>query len=325
MVEIEMENIGIFIEFKDGQPKPANFGMIAAARGEGRKLFAFLLNGGGETVREKLGEYGVERIIEISLSNGDDSWHPSRWAEALVEAMQHFDIKTLLGLTTPQGRDLLPRVAAILDAPLIMDCIDVDLANRTVKTSQYSGKTIATIQLTGDYAIYGLRPNAIPATKAAAQAEIEAFQCDKLPDDGVELLESRSGAGDAADLAEADIIISGGRGLRGGENFKLLFDCAREMGAAVGASRVAVDEGWVPYTMQVGQTGVKVNPSVYIACGISGSVQHFAGMKTSERIIAINEDENAAIMSKCDYYAVGNVFEIVPALTARLREIKNRS
>jgi electron transfer flavoprotein alpha subunit len=134
----------------------------------------------------------------------------------------------------------------------------------------------------------------------------------------LEVLESRQGDPNAQNLAEADVIISGGRGLKSGEHFKLLFDCAKPLGAAVGASRVAVDNGWVPYAMQVGQTGVKVNPKVYIACGISGSVQHFAGMKTSQMIIAINSDENAAILSNCDYYAVGDLFEILPELARAL-------
>jgi electron transfer flavoprotein alpha subunit len=125
-------------------------------------------------------------------------------------------------------------------------------------------------------------------------------------------------------LSEADVIVSGGRGMKNGENFNLLFDCAKSVGGtAVGASRVAVDEGWVPYAMQVGQTGTKVNPKVYIACGISGSVQHLAGMKTSGLIIAINIDANAAIIAHCDYYVIGDLFAILPALTRQLKSAQS--
>ena len=121
------------------------------------------------------------------------------------------------------------------------------------------------------------------------------------------------------------MIISGGRGLKNSDNFSILFDCAQVIGAAVGASRVAVDAGWVPYTMQVGQTGKTVSPKVYIACGISGSVQHFAGMKTAGMIIAINQDLEAAITKKCDYFAVADLFEVVPLLTRQLKQLVNKT
>jgi electron transfer flavoprotein alpha subunit len=169
-----------------------------------------------------------------------------------------------------------------------------------------------------------MRPNAVPPAPQPATAEIHPFTPPDPGETGITLIERRPPTADAMDLAEADVIISGGRGMKNGENFKILHDCANAMGAAVGASRVAVDEGWVPYSYQVGQTGTKVNPKVYIACGISGSIQHFAGMKTSEMIIAINKDPNAAIAANCDYYIVGDLFEIVPLVTRFVREGQGR-
>ncbi|WP_373500178.1 electron transfer flavoprotein subunit alpha/FixB family protein, partial [Desulfococcus sp.] len=151
-----------------------------------------------------------------------------------------------------------------------------------------------------------------------AAAHVHACPAPVPPASGLTVLASKPGQAGTVDLAEADIILSGGRGMKNGENFKVLQDCARAMGAAVGASRVAVDEGWVPYTFQVGQTGTKVNPKVYIACGISGSVQHFAGMKSSGMIIAVNKDPGAAIISKCDYFIIGDLFEIIPLVTREL-------
>ena len=121
------------------------------------------------------------------------------------------------------------------------------------------------------------------------------------------------------DLTEADVIISGGRGMENSDNFRILWECAEKIGAAVGASRAAVDAGWVPHSMQVGQTGATVSPKVYIACGISGSVQHFAGMKTAGLIIAINTDPDAAIIKRCDYFALANLFDIIPLLTSKLK------
>ncbi len=311
-----MKKIGLFIEFKDDEIKPANDGMVTMAQGDGHELFALVVNADAAACRERLSAYGVSAVVDITAGGG--AWHPDGWADAVVQAMNACGIETLMGLTSPQGRDLLPRIAAVLDAPLVMDCVGVDLDRNVARTTQYSGKAMAEIQLTGRHHIYGIRAGAVSPAPRAAAAEVHAFSAVEPTASGIEVLSTRPGEAGTVDLAEADIIIAGGRGMKSGENFKLLQDCARAMGAAVGASRVAVDEGWVPYTFQVGQTGSKVNPKVYIACGISGSVQHFAGMKSSEMIIAVNKDPGAAIIGKCDYYIVGDLFEIIPEVTRAL-------
>jgi len=311
-----MQPIGLLIEFKSGQVKPANFGMATAARAENRQLVALMVDAPADDDKAALEAYGVTRIVNIRTDSNE--WNPAMHAAAVVAAMQENGITSLIGLTSPAGRELLPRVAARLDAPLVMDCIEIDLDDHRVKTSQYSGKTIATIAMTGTHFIYGMRANVIAPLEAPAAAEVIDFSYTANHPSGFEVIETRTDGSGSQYLAESDIIISGGRGLKNAENFKLIFDCARHLNAAVGASRVAVDNGWVPYAMQVGQTGVKVNPKVYMAVGISGSVQHFAGMKTAKTIIAINTDANAAIMAHCDYYAVGDLFDILPALEKAL-------
>jgi electron transfer flavoprotein alpha subunit len=273
-----------------------------------------------EGAKTLLETYGVSRIVTIDT--GNPHWNPEARAAAVVAAMERWGISSLIGLSSPAGRELLPRIAAQLDAPLIMDCTEIDLDNHRVKTSQYSGKTIATISLEGRHFIYGLRANVVPPTPSPSAAEVIDFPFTGSHDTGYTVIETTSAESGARYLAESDVIISGGRGLKNGENFKLLFDCARHLNASVGASRVAVDNGWVPYAMQVGQTGVKVNPRVYIAVGISGSIQHFAGMKTARWIIAINTDANAPIMANCDYYAVGDLFAILPELEKALAASK---
>jgi electron transfer flavoprotein alpha subunit len=313
-----MQPIGLLIEFKDGRVKKANFGMATAARGENRHLIALVVGASAGEAKASLEAYGVARIININA--GKRGWDPAIQAAAVVAAVEQFDITSLIGLTSPAGRELLPRIAARLDAPLVMDCTEIDLDAHRVKTSQYSGKTIATIALTGRHFIYGIRANVVAPREAPTVAEVIDFAFEENQSTGYQVIETRTDGSGAQYLAESDIIISGGRGLKSGENFKLLFECAGEMNASVGASRVAVDNGWVPYAMQVGQTGVKVNPKVYIAVGISGSVQHFAGMKTAKMIIAINSDANAAIMANCDYYAVGDLFDILPELKKKLDE-----
>jgi electron transfer flavoprotein alpha subunit len=311
-----MQAIGLLIEFKDGKIKDANLGMATAARGKDRRLFALMVDAPAEEAREALSTYGVSRVIDIRT--GMAGWNPALSVEAVTAAMQEHGISDLIGLTTPTGRELLPRVAARLDAPLIMDCTAIDLARHRVETSQYSGKTIASIALTGSHFIYGLRANVVAPVKAPTEAQVMEFSFDRGLETAYQVIETRTDKAGGQFLAEADVVFSGGRGMKNGENFRLLFDCARHINASVGASRVAVDNGWVPYAMQVGQTGVKVNPKVYLAFGISGSVQHLAGMKTAKTIIAINTDENAAIMANCDYHAVGDLFEILSELEKAL-------
>jgi electron transfer flavoprotein alpha subunit len=270
--------------------------------------------GDAENQREKLAAYGADRVV--GLPSADTA---ADQAEVIVQALNELGAQVLMGLSTPTGRDLLPRVAARLDAPLVMNCIKVDPDGCRAKAYQYSGKTLATFRLSGGRQIYGLRPKVIEAEPDPASGDFTALEI-KLPHDpATALVEIQTTTAAGVDLSEADVIISGGRGLKNGENFQLLRDCAAPLNGAVGASRVAVDNGWVPYPMQVGQTGVKVNPKVYLACGISGSIQHFAGMKTSRMIIAINSDADAPIMANCDYFVVGDLFEILPVLAEALK------
>jgi electron transfer flavoprotein alpha subunit len=313
-----MQKIGVLIETKNGEVKKANYGVITAARSNACELYAFLLDGSGEAAKVSLQAYGIHRIIEISSDTGPVSRNPVLRARAVLDAMESLGIKVLLGLASIQGKDLLARIAAALDAPLILDCIAVNLAEHTVQKSQFSGKTIATLKVEGAFRIYGIRPNTIEATLSPSEAQVVAFPTvEKNADLTVNEIKQSSSGG--IDLTEADVILSGGRGLENSENFSVLFECADVIGAAVGASRVAVDEGWVPYAMQVGQTGKTVCPKVYIACGISGSVQHFAGMKTAGMIIAINKDPEAAIVKKSDYFVIADLFKIVPVMTRHLK------
>jgi electron transfer flavoprotein alpha subunit len=315
-----MQKVGILIELRDDKIKKTNYGVITLARQQGCQLYALALNGNAAACKEQLQQYGIEKIIDITSREGPLQWNPVNWARAIVAAMNHFGITTVFGLSSAQGKDLLPRIAADLDAPLVMDCTDVILNERKVKKSQFSGKTIASIQVNGDHYIFGIRPNAVEAKPDPCEAEVIPFQT-TVDKEALVVKAIRQQAQPGIDLTEADIIISGGRGLEKPENFAVLFECAQVIGAAVGASRAAVDAGWAPHSMQVGQTGATVSPKVYIACGISGSVQHFAGMKTAGLIVAVNSDPEANITKNCDYYIVGDLFEIVPILTRQLKMV----
>lgn len=313
-----MKNIGIILELDHGKIKDINYGMITLTRAEDRQLFGFVMDADAEIVKKDLASYGIHKIVQVSLSPGQQT-NPCVRAQAIIDSIGRYNIEAVFGLSTARGKDLLPRVAALLDAPLVMDCIRVDLEKKQAKTSQYSGKTIATLAITGDVPVFGIRPNAMGSARAEVSAEVLAYDGTRIVSKGLRVVSTGEIDDDTAvSLVEADVIIAGGRGMKNGENFTLLSQCAQKINAAVGASRVAVDEGWVPYAMQVGQTGEKVSPKVYIACGISGSIQHYAGMKTSGMVIAINTDDTASIISNCDYYVKADALKIIPELTRLL-------
>ena len=313
-----MQNIGMLIETDRGIIKKTNLGLATAARGVNHQLFALLLDDCSDACRQELQAHGVHRLIDVRIDPDPGIWHPEMAAGATIQAMAHFQLDTLMGLSSLRGADVLARLAAALDAPLVLDCIAVDLAAGTVSKSQFSGKTMATVALQGNPRIIGLRPNAVAPSKEFVDATPGTFTAALTPGRLV-VREIKTQVARGVDLTEAEIIISGGRAMGAAENFSLLQDCAETMGAAVGASRAAVDAGFAPYAMQVGQTGKTVSPKVYIACGISGAVQHFAGMKTSQMIVAINTDPDAYMMKNSDYALVGDLFDIVPRLTHRLK------
>lgn len=314
-----MATIAVLIETTENIVKAANYGVLTAARGAAENdICALIINGDGNSCKAELEKYGVKRIVSIQADDAGFGARPDLQAQAIIAAMKEFGLTDLIGLSSSTGKDLLARVAALLQAPLAVDCLSVDPGTRTVRKPYFSGKTIATLKLKGDNFLCAIRPNAVEPVEAAATAEATDFTANVAGDDRLVIKEVKKSASGKVDLSEANVIISGGRAMGSAENFQILEKCAEKMNAAVGASRVAVDEGFATHSMQVGQTGKIVNPRLYIACGISGSVQHFAGMKTSKVIVAINADKDAPILGKCDYGIIGDLFEVVPALTEAL-------
>jgi electron transfer flavoprotein alpha subunit len=226
----------------------------------------------------------------------------------------------ILSATTTLSRDTLPRIAARKKAGLVTDVIEVDDLALTVKKPMFAGKAVAKLALKPEsLRMISIRANSYPAkplTGEALQTIVEPSKNSYT----IKSLGVRKSESARLDLTEAKRIISGGRSLKNAENFSILKDCATLLNAEVGASRAAVDAGYAPHEMQVGQTGKTVSPDLYIACGISGAIQHLAGMKTAKTIVAINLDPQAAIFTVADYGIVGDLFEIVPALTAALKE-----
>jgi electron transfer flavoprotein alpha subunit len=316
-----MATIGVLIETEEGAVKETNFGVLTAARGQGdATIVALMLDGSAQDATESLAKYGAQKVVQVSVAGADLSSSPDLKARALAAAIDNYGLEALLGLASAQGRDLFARLAAFRDLPLASDCLAVDLTAKTVRKSHFSGKTFATLKLNAAVMLCAIRPNAIDAVVAPVDAVVETFAASVQDPGGVKVVEVKKEAADQVDLTEAGVIVTGGRPIASADNYKILEACAQLLGGAVGASRAAVDAGFAPHRMQVGQTGETVSPRLYIGCGLSGSVQHFAGMKTAKVIVAINTDKDAPIFEKCDYGIVGDLFEVVPVLTEVLKE-----
>jgi electron transfer flavoprotein alpha subunit len=224
-----------------------------------------------------------------------------------------------------QGRDLGPRVAARLDVPIASDVTEFSVSGDsvTVKHPAYANKVVTSLTLTGSPVVISVRPSAFTAVESPKAARVETVQATPVSGPTVTVTEVKEGAKGRPDLGEAPIIVSGGRGLKAKENFKLVEDLADAFGnAAVGATRAVTDDGWRPHSDQIGQTGRQVSPQLYVAVGISGAIQHLAGMRSSRTIVAINKDKEAPIFKVADYGIVGDAAEVVPALTAAVKEAR---
>jgi len=246
--------------------------------------------------------------------------------QALGQFIPQLAPDVVLAAHTPQGKDLAPRLAASLDAALATDCIQVSLAGGqvTARRPVYAGKATAEVEFTDDsLKVITVRPRTVkpPEPDATRSAEVARVVVE-LPGQKTALKEIIASDNVRPDVTEAAIIVTGGRSLGSAENFSIIENFADSIGAAVGSSRAAVDAGYRPYRDQVGQTGKVVSPQVYIACGVSGAIQHLAGMRTSKHIVAINTDPDAPIFQLADYGIVGDLFEVVPQLT---EAAKNRN
>jgi electron transfer flavoprotein alpha subunit len=306
----------LYIELKDGTFKKSNRELLSLARKGGHAVHAVVFCA---DVQPYLGEMqGVQSVVQVS--GADLAYQPERYARTLARVIDEFKLEAFLGIYSAQGKDLFPRLAALLKAGLVSDCLAVDLEKRQAVKPVYSGKLLAEYQVEGERALFTVRPNVIPVEPAAGgtpQVRTMALDGGEPKARIVEIIQSAS---QKVDLTEAEIIVSGGRAMKARENFAVLEDLAQVLNAGVGASRAAVDAGFATSDMQVGQTGKVVNPKLYIACGISGAIQHFVGMKTSKVIVAVNKDPEAPIFKKADYGIVGDLFTIVPLLKEEIKK-----
>ena len=322
-----MQTILIYTEHVDGKLKKGALELLSAARAAGHKMSALVLGTGAKSVIAALGEQGVEDVY-VGDGAGFATYNPEVYLPATLQAIAATKPQILLASSTSLGRDLFPRVAAALKCAVIGDCTELVLSvdGARVRRPMYAGKCTAEAEFRGGgLSIALMRPNQLPILPLGDK-KITAVHELSAPSSNLKTLikEVVKGASEKLDLTEANIIVSGGRGLKEAANFKMLEDLAETLGATVGASRAVVDAGWVPHNMQVGQTGKTVAPTLYIAVGISGAIQHLAGMSGAKTIVAINKDANAPIFQKATYGIVGDALEILPMLTKEFKTLLQR-
>lgn len=327
----------VFIEQRAGKIKASAYEALAMAaelsgsgadNQEQNELHAVLIGRDVGDLAAQLQGYGISTLHSVA-AEALELYNPLHWTTALQAAVEACQPQLLLGIASPLGRDLLARLAARLDCGLLSDVVQAEVSGAEVQALKpmYAGKCLAKMKLNcAPRGILAVRPNVFaPAQPRGTDAPQVQAVAVELPEVPLVTKEIRKGASEKPDLTEAPTIISGGRAMASAENFKILHECAEVISATVGASRAAVDAGYAPHDMQVGQTGKTVNPNLYIACGISGSVQHMAGMRTSKVIVAVNTDEEAPVFSIASYGIVGDLFEVVPLLTQKFTELLDKS
>ncbi len=327
----DYKGVMVFIENREGKIEGVSLELLNKGRELADKrnveLISLILGYDVKKFSDQLIKRGSDRVIvvdHIRLKNFVDS----TYTNVVVEVVKKYKPEIFLSGSTNLGRSLFPRVSAKLETGLTADCTELDIDPEDGKLLQTrpaaGGSIMATIvtpnkrpqMATVRHKVFKEAP-----VDESRKGIVEDFEFrDEMVDERVEYISFTKDETQTVNLSDADIIVSGGRGLKSKENFKLVFELAESLNGAVGASRPCIDDGWLPFSHQVGQTGKTVSPKIYIALGISGAIQHLAGMKSSNVIIAINKDPNAPIFQVADYGIVGDLFEVVPILLKKLKE-----
>jgi len=322
-----MSDILVYIENRGGVIKKASLEALSTAnllaQAAGGKVSALIIGKNSEGLTATVKEYGPDTIYSIDSADAD-IYNPEIYKNIMLKAVEFAKPKFVFAAHTSMATDFLPLSAALLGAGMLTDCIEIKIDGGNIKAKKpiYAGKVIADFEFASDICFLTLRPNVFKAEKKQKESRIEklAISIDKSKIKAA-IKDTVKSESEEMDVSEADVIISGGRGVKGPEGFQPLHDLAKLLNGAVGASRSAVDSGWIGHHHQVGQTGKTVSPNLYIACGISGKIQHLAGMSSSKHIIAVNKDPEAPIFGLCDLGIIGDLFKIIPAA---VEEIKKR-
>jgi electron transfer flavoprotein alpha subunit len=322
-----MENkILVVLEQRNNQIKKSSLEAITVAKDFSEKLngnFEAVLVGGEISDFSQLGKYGLKKITHFT--NPELNFYSSNnFAKTISDFVRNNSFNKIILSNTSLGKDLAPRIAIRNDAGIVVDVTEYIFENGELIYTRpiFAGKVMVETRITKEIQVVSLRANVFKANESYNEnVEVVTIPVNEI-DNSVKTIELKQ-AGGKIDVAEADIIVSGGRGMKAAENFNLIENLAEVLGAATGASRAVVDAGWRPHSEQVGQTGKTVSPNLYIAVGISGAIQHLAGMRSSKCIVAINKDKDAPIFQVADYGLVADAFEVLPVLTEEIKKMKS--
>lgn len=314
----------VYIEQRENSIKKSSLEALSYANllasSNNGEVVAAIIGGDLNNQLNELSKYGANKII-VCQDPKFEKYSSSAYSKILIDIIKKENANIIFLSATSLGKDLAPRLAARLDAGLCSDCTSIVIENNDMIITRpvYAGKALIDVKLKSEIKIYTLRPNVFPLKEVVINAQKEEYKPELTDLDFISFVKDITLSKGKKDVAEADIIVTGGRGMKGPEHFHLIEELADLLGAAVGASRSVVDAGWRPHSEQVGQTGKTVSPTLYIACGVSGAIQHIAGMSSSKHIIAINKDKDAPIFQYADYGIVGDVFEVLPELIKELK------
>jgi electron transfer flavoprotein alpha subunit len=321
------KHVLVLADVREGKLRNVTFESLAAAKqvAEGGTVTATGFGSFAKDLAEPLAHHGADKVIVVE--NGElDQYTTDAYFQAFKKVIEHVNPDVIFTGHTAVGKDLCPRIAARLGYGLISDCTNIEVEDGNIVFTRpiYAGKAFVKKVVKDGVIFATFRPNNIPQEEpdTSRTPDVEALSVD-LDKDLLRTIVKNvvKKASDGVDLTEARVVVSGGRGVKSEEGFKPLYELADVLGGAVGASRGACDSGYCDYALQIGQTGKVVTPDLYIACGISGAIQHLAGMSNSKVIVAINKDPEAPIFQVADYGIVGDLFEVVPMLTEEFKKL----
>ncbi len=317
-----MSKILVYLEPNNDALKKTSYELITAAKLFNGEVWGVLIGGNREQL-QKAAEYGLQNAYLVNF-NGDNNYSSTQHSAILSRLVKANAFDTVLFSANATGLELAPQLSIKINAGYVADCVGINVDNGEIIVNKpvYAGKALVKSKINTANKVLSLRPNVFTAQKDSTNLNIVEYNAETNASDAKVKVTNVSKNVGKLDVSEADIIVSAGRAIKGPENYHIIENLADVLGAAVGASRAVVDAGWRNHTEQVGQTGKTVSPNLYIACGISGAIQHLAGMSSSKVIVAINKDKDAPIFKVADYGLVGDMFEILPKFTEKIKAIK---